>query len=156
MPPRGDRDIFAGNDRRVEEKQVTEGLLSNIESILLNGTQLILHQVFHLTGFDSIKDEVLKHLVIARICQPGSKVATVDYLKSCFGEDIGLHKTYRYLDKLHSTRQEEVQRISVEHARKISGGKTGLVFSDATTLCFEADESDELHERGFSKDGKHA
>jgi transposase len=31
-----------------------------------------------------------------------------------------------------------------------------LVFYDVTTLYFETDSSDELRERGFSKDGKHA
>ena len=36
------------------------------------------------------------------------------------------------------------------------GVKIGLVFYDVTTLYFETEESDELRERGFSKDGKHA
>jgi len=36
------------------------------------------------------------------------------------------------------------------------GGKIGLVFYDVTTLYFETDYSDDLRERGFSKDGKHA
>jgi transposase len=49
-----------------------------------------------------------------------------------------------------------VQKISVEHTRMILGGKIGIVFYDVTTLYFEADYSDELRERGYSKDGKHA
>lgn len=65
-------------------------MLGNIENILLNGTQLILNQVFKLTGFDSIEDGILKHLVIARLCQPSSKAGTVDYLKSYFDEDVEL------------------------------------------------------------------
>jgi hypothetical protein len=65
--------------------------------ILLNGTQLILNPVFELTGFDGMEDEILKHLVVSRICYPRSKVATVDYLKSYFDEDIELHKIYRFL-----------------------------------------------------------
>jgi transposase len=109
-----------------------------------------------LIGFDRIDDEILKHLVVSRICQPRSKVATVDYLKSYFDEDIELHRIYRYLDKLHDTQKEEVQQISVEHTRKILGGQIGLVFYDVTTLYFESDYSDELRERGFSKDGKHS
>jgi hypothetical protein len=99
----GERDIFAEHRREQEEKQVTEVFLSNIENILLNGTQLILNQVFQLVGFDKIDDVILKHLVVSRICQPRSKVATVDYLKSYFDEAIELHKIYRYLDKLHDT-----------------------------------------------------
>ncbi|GHV36670.1 hypothetical protein FACS1894180_2710 [Bacteroidia bacterium] len=101
-------------------------MLSNIENILLNGTQLILNQVFTLVGFDKINDTILKHLVVARICQPRSKVATIDYLKSYFDEDVEQHKIYRYLDKLYNTQKETVQKISVEHTRKILGGKIGF------------------------------
>jgi hypothetical protein len=124
----GERDMFAEHDRSLEEKQVTEYLLSRIENILLNGTQLILNPVFALTGFDKLSDDILKHLVVSRICQPRSKAATVDYLKSYFDEDVELHKIYRYLDKLHKTQQDKVQEISVKHTKKILGGRIGLVF----------------------------
>ncbi|GHT88598.1 transposase [Bacteroidia bacterium] len=152
----GERDVFTEHTREQEEKQVTEALLSNIENILLNGTQLLLNQVFQLVGFDKIDDDILKHLVVSRICQPRSKVATVDYLKSYYDEDVELHKIYRYLDKLHDTQKEQVQQISVEHTRKLLGGKIELVFYDVTTLYFETDFSDDLRKTGFSKDGKHA
>jgi transposase len=151
----GNRDMFSEHTRKQEEKQVTERLLGHIANILLNGTQLILNRVFQLVGFDKIDDEILRHLVVSRICQPRSKVATVDYLKSYFDEDVELHKIYRYLDKLHDTQKDAVQQISVAHTRKILGGKIGLVFYDVTTLYFETDFSDELRKTGFSKDGKH-
>ena len=57
---------------------------------------------------------------------------------------------------LNSTRQSKVQQISVEHTRKILGGKIGLVFYDVTTLYFETDYGDDLRKTGFSKDGKHS
>jgi transposase len=57
---------------------------------------------------------------------------------------------------LYNTLQDRIQQISVEHTRKILGGQVGIVFYDVTTLYFESDYSDELRERGFSKDGKHA
>jgi len=95
-------------------------------------------------------------LVIARLCQPSSKVGTVDYLKSYFDEDVELHHIYRYLDRLHNTLQESIQQISVAHTQKILGGKIGLVFYDVTTLYFETDYSDDLRVTGFSKDGKHS
>jgi transposase len=152
----GNLDMFASHEREEEERQVTAYLLSNIENILLNGTQLILNQVFRIVGFDSIEDDVFKQLVVSRICQPSSKVATVDYLKSHFGEDVKLYKIYRYLDKLQSSQKDKVQKISVEHTQKVLGGKIGLVFYDVTALYFEADYGDELRKTGFSKDGKHA
>ena len=152
----GDRDMFILQAKKEEEQQVIEHLLSNIENILLNGTQLILNEVFKVVGFDAIEDEILKYLVIARLCQPSSKTGTVDYLKSYFDEDILLHKIYRYLDKLNDTQKDTIQKISVEHTRKVLGGKIGLVFYDVTTLYFETDTGDEFRKTGFSKDGKHS
>lgn len=152
----GGKDIFNEAAREAEEKQVIDHLLSNIESILLNGPQLILDHVFRLIGFDAIDDEILKHLVISRISQPSSKSGTVEYLKSYFDEDVELHKIYRYLDKLHNTQQDKIQEISVAHTRKILGGRIGLVFYDVSTLYFESDLTDELREKGWSKDGKHS
>ena len=152
----GVQDMFTLHEHQHEEKQVTEYLLSNIENILLNGTQLILNQVFKLVGFDVIGDDILKQLVIARLCQPSSKAGTVDYLKSHFDEDVELHKIYRYLDHLDNTLQDEIQQISVAHTRKILGGQIGLVFYDVTTLYFETDGSDSFRVPGFSRDGKHS
>jgi transposase len=151
----GTRDIFKEQERIEEENKLINYFISNVENVLLNGTQILLDHVFQLIGFDQIGDDILKHLVTARISQPSSKAATVEYLKSYFDEDVELHNIYRYLDKLHKTQQELVQQISVEHTRKILGGKIGLVFYDVTTLYFETDEGDGFREKGWSKDGKH-
>jgi hypothetical protein len=99
----GNRDMFREHNQQVEEEQTVRYLISNIENILLNGTQIILNKVFELTGFNRIDDKILRDLVVARICQPRSKVATVDYLKSHFDQEVELHRIYRYLDKLRDT-----------------------------------------------------
>lgn len=119
----GTRDIFKEQERIEEENKLINYFISNVENVLLNGTQILLDHVFQLIGFDQIGDDILKHLVTARISQPSSKAATVEYLKSYFDEDVELHNIYRYLDKLHKTQQELVQQISVEHTRKILGEK---------------------------------
>lgn len=150
------RDIFMEQVRQDEEKLVVKGLLNKIEHILINGTQLILNPVYQKIGFDKINDDILKHLVVSRICQPQSKVATSDYLKSYFDEDVGLNKIYRYLDKLSDTQKDKIQEISVNHTRRILGGNIGVVFYDVTTLYFETDEDDDLRIKGWSKDGKHS
>lgn len=133
-------------------------LLSNVDRTLQNAPQIILNRIYDSIGFNSIGDDILRHLVIARVCQPMSKVATADYLKSYFDEDVKLHNIYRYMDKLYSIHRELVQKISVEHTMKILGGRIGLVFYDVTTLYFESapNPSDELRQDGFSKDGKTA
>ena len=51
----GEQDVLEVHDRAIEERQVTEYLLSNVENILLNGVQLILNNVFKLIGFDLIE-----------------------------------------------------------------------------------------------------
>ncbi|KAA6324914.1 hypothetical protein EZS27_025815 [termite gut metagenome] len=111
--------MFAISAREHEEKQVTEYLLSNVENILFNVTQQILNQLFRPVGFDSIEDGIFKQLVAAGLCQPQSRMATVDYLKSHFDEDVDLHKIYLYLDKLYATERDKVQQISVAHTRRI-------------------------------------
>lgn len=133
----GQREIdFAGSSVMQAERLEVERVMSNKSSVILNGPQQILSQVYDSIGFDRIKDDILRHLVIARICQPASKVATVEYLKSYFEEDISLGQIYRYMDKLYSTQRELVQQISVEHTRKILGGSIGMLFYDVSTLYF--------------------
>lgn len=149
-------DLFEQHTAQTEEEELVENLFSNVENILLNGTGLILNRVYDKIGFNQIEDDILRHLVIARLSQPLSKSATVEYLKSYFNEDIKLEKVYRYLDKLYNTQQEQIQKISVDHTREILGNNIGLLFYDVTTLYFETDKKDELREKGFSKDGKHS
>lgn len=133
-------------------------MLSNVDRTLLNMPQTILNRIYDSIGFNSIEDIILRHLVVARVCQPMSKVATVEYLKSYFDEDIRLHNIYRYMDSLYGSQREKVQQISVAHTMKVLGGRIGLVFYDVTTLYFEAgpNPEDELRQAGFSKDGKTA
>jgi hypothetical protein len=138
----GCMDMFEQEDIREEQAQEIDEItrvIGNIDNILLNGTELILNKVFKSIGFDKINDNILKQLVVTRLCQPLSKAGTVDYLKNYFDEDVNLSKIYRYLNKLYNTQQELIQQISVEHTLKILGGKIGVVFYDVTTLYFETD-----------------
>ena len=147
---------FDFEDRRGKELEETTRVVENMDSVLINGTQLLLNQVYDSIGFNRIPDEILRHLVIARVSQPQSKLATVNYLKSYYDEDVDLNRIYRYMDKLYNTQMEQAQQISVKHTRKIFGGKIGLMFYDVTTLYFETSQTDILREPGFSKDGKTA
>ncbi len=118
--------------------------------------RLILSRIYDCVGFGALGDEALRSLAIARVCEPKSKVATVEYLKRCFREDYRLHQIYRYMDTLYDTRREQIQQISVEHTRRLLGGQIGIVFYDVTTLYFETAREDVLRSPGFSKDGKTA
>ena len=93
---------FEEPDLKEMERKNSEKVLDNIEGILLNGAKLILDKVFDSVGFNRVGDDVLRHLVIARLCEPMSKMATADYLKTHFDEDVDLSKIYRYMDKLYN------------------------------------------------------
>ena len=112
-------------------------MLENIDTILLNVAKLIIDKVYDSIGFNKIEDETLRQLVVARLCQPMSKMATVEYLKSHFDEDVSLNKIYRYLDKLYNTQQELAQRISVHHTFSVLGGRVEMLFYDVTSLYFK-------------------
>jgi hypothetical protein len=100
----------------MQETIETERMLSKVDSVLINGTQLLLNRIYDHIGFNRIEDDILPHLVIARISQPASKLATVAYLKSYYDEDLELNRIYKYMDKLYATRRELIQQISVEHS----------------------------------------
>lgn len=138
------------------EADMTDHVLSNIVKTSLHCPQIIIGKVYDKIGFNTIKDEELRHLVVSRICSPMSKKATVDYLRRHFKDDIRLYKIYRYLDKLYKTQQECVQAISVSHTKSLFGANMGMLFYDVTTLYFETTEKDELRDNGFSKDGKNS
>lgn len=137
-------------------EEEAERFFSRIVDIRQDAPRIILSRVYDGIGFDAIHDNTLRSLAIARVCEPKSKVATVEYLKRCFREDYQLHQIYRYMDRLYNTQRELIQQISVEHTRKLLGGKIGIVFYDVTTLYFETAREDVLRAPGFSKDGKTA
>lgn len=125
---------FDETERVIAETKKT---IFRIERTRQNAPQTILKKIYDNIGFFAIEDNILRHLVIARICQPLSKVATIDYLKSYFDQDIYLHSIYRYMDKLYSSQRELVQKISVEHTMKILGGCLGfLVSQDGYPLSY--------------------
>lgn len=123
----GGQEEFDFDNNLSRELEETIRVVDNMDAVLINGTQLLLNQVYDSIGFNQIPDGILRHLVIARVSQPRSKLATVDYLRSYYDEDVDLNHIYRYMDKLYNTQMELAQQISVEHTRRIFGGKIGFV-----------------------------
>lgn len=132
-----------------------EELLGSITQIKIGGTELILGRIFAEIGFNAIKDELFKKLVLARICYPVSKLKTVDYLRRYEDYSTTEDLIYLYLDKLHAAHKRTVQNISYKHTLQVLGNSIQAVFYDVTTLYFEIEAEDELRKTGFSKDGKH-
>jgi transposase len=133
-----------------------QSVYDNIKAVQLLGPEIILGKIFTDIGFNKITDELFRHLVIARLIYPVSKLKTIDYLQKYKGITLHVNEIYRYLDKLHTSQVKEVQKISFDHTLKVLGNKLSIVFYDVTTLYFEAADEDDLRKTGFSKDGKHS
>lgn len=140
-----------------EERLLSQSeIISSIRDLRQDGAVQLLGQVYRSIGFESLGDDILRDLAIARVCEPRSKLATVEYMRRYWGGDYHYQQVYRYLDTLYNSRKEEVLKISVEHTRKILGGVITVAFYDVTTLYFESFKEDNLRAPGFSKDGKTA
>lgn len=137
------------------ERLHAEQLLDQITQIKIEGVELLLGRLFEQIGFGQIRDELFKRLVLARLCYPASKLRTRDYFAKYEYLEMDVQTIYRYMDKLHQTQKEVVQRISFEHTMWVLDGKMSIVFYDVTTLYFEIEQEDELRKTGFSKEGKH-
>ena len=138
-----------------KELEFVDTFLHCLDSLNLVGPELLLGQIFDAIGFNSIEEDLFRHLVITRIVYPVSKLKTSDYLFQYKGEVISVYSIYRYLDKLHQSQMELIKTISLAHTLKVLNGNLSVVYYDVTTLYFEASDEDDLRKTGFSKDGKH-
>lgn len=130
------------------------GSLSNA-SIRTVGPEIIFGRIYDHIGYNEIDEDLFRHLVIARLAFPLSKLKTVEYLYRYQGVSIDIDTVYRFLDKLNNQLQRQVEQITFRNTLKVLKGKISIVFYDMTTLYFEASDEDDLRKTGFSKDGKH-
>ena len=149
---KGQRGLF------IFEKDV---LLDNCLSLLSNadirtvGPELVFGRIYDAIGFKVIGEKLFRHLAIARLAFPLSKLKTTDYLYRFEGVAVHVNTIYRFLDKLSSSLKTQIEQIAFQHTLKTLGGRISIVFYDMTTLYFEASDEDDLRKIGFSKDGKH-
>ena len=137
-----------------QDKEFAKNFLNNINRIEVSGVELILGKLFDEIGFNKIINPLFRHLVLSRLCYPGSKLKTIEYLLRHHQILYDMDAVYRYLDKLNNDHKEQLQDISYYHTLGIFGGKVSILFYDVTTLYFEAADEDDLRKTGFSKDGK--
>ncbi len=126
--------------------------LSNLQ-VRAIGPELIFGALFDRIGFNVIQNKLFRHIVVARLAYPTSKLKTVDYLYRYQGIKIEADAIYRFLDELNDKHKETAERIAFEWTKKTLKN-IAVVFYDMTTLYFETEDEDDLRKIGFSKDGK--
>lgn len=160
--------LFLGRqelDRLSEQKGLfvsqTDTIVEHVFESLKNasirtvGPEMIFGKIYDYIGFGVIKQDLFRHLVIARLAFPLSKLKTIEYVYRYQGVSLDLDAIYRFLDKLNSKLKEQIEQVAFAHTQAVLGGTISVVFYDMTTLYFEASDEDDLRKTGFSKDGKH-
>ena len=143
--------FISENDLFVE--QVFSSLQNaNIRTV---GPEIIFGKIYDYVGFSAVEENLFRHLVIARLAFPLSKLKTIEYLYRFQGVMLDIDVIYRFLDKLTTQLKEQVEQIAFAHTKKVLEGNISVVFYDMTTLYFESSDEDDLRKTGFSKDGKH-
>jgi len=111
-----------------------------------------LERAYRVLGFEDAAggDEVFRHLVLARIIEPSSKLGSLRVL-----DEAGVTPpSYRTLKRRLPAyaEQEWRQRLSETCAAHARLGPASLVLYDVSTLYFETDRGDGFREPGFSKE----
>jgi transposase len=145
--------LFASADDQLVEQAFSSLSNSHIRTV---GPELIFGKIYDHIGFGEIKEPLFRHLVVARLAFPLSKLKTSEYLYRYQGIWIDTDKIYRFLDKLNDRLKEQVEQIAFAHTKRTLKEDISVVFYDMTTLYFEASDEDDLRKTGFSKDGKHS
>lgn len=133
------------------ERLVYNNLLKAITSHKLVGIEVVLGRIFDAIGFNQIKDELFRSLVLYRLVYPKSKLKTTEYLYRYEGKSYSEDEIYRYMDKLHNSQKELIQNISYAHTKKVLSEAIKVVFYDVTTIYFEIEQEDELRKQAFPK-----
>lgn len=141
---------------KTREDYAIETFLKELKNVQIHtvGPELIFGALFDRMGFNMIKDDLFRHITIARLAYPASKLKTVDYLERYKGIRVHIQAVYRFLDTLHRHYKERVEAIAYQHTKYVLGNTISVVFYDMTTLYFESEDEDDLRKIGFSKDGK--
>lgn len=134
---------------------VIEAFTKNLSNAQIHtlGPELVFGVLFDRIGFNKVPDKLFRHLVVARLAYPVSKLKTVDYLYRYRGVSLSVDSVYRFLDDLAGKYKSQVEDISYQYTKETLGS-ISVVFYDMTTLYFEAEDEDDLRKIGFSKDGK--
>jgi len=147
-----DSDYLVNVKNLVEEQRLISGIHDVYGKLFSN---LGYEKVIARPSRNKMAVRIFTDIVLARIANPASKMASVDMLEEDFGVTIDLDKVYRMMDKLDTAALERLKKITYQNTLNLLGSEIEVIFYDATTIYFESFSEDELKRNGFSKDHKH-
>ena len=154
--------------RKYKQEQEAELFKVNLKDLIeedriVSGIHDIYGSLFDEIGFkytfpnparNKMVVNIFKDIVLARVANPKSKLATVDMLEEDFGISIPLEKVYRMMDKLDDKAIGRLQDLTYKYTNGLYREKIDVLFYDCTTLYFESFTEDSFKRMGYSKDLK--
>lgn len=148
--------IIEKSDPPEEEHWVNTAKLSE-ESRIVEGIHAVFGAMldkFDLQRILGVRQyELLRHVIMARIAWPSSKLRASENLLKHFNVDVSVDRMYRLMDTLEG-QEASIQGTLLNALRPLIGEKVEVLFFDVTTLYFESMDEDDLRRFGFSKDQK--
>jgi transposase len=135
----------------VEEARVVQGIHDVYGGLF---DELDMAHIFKNPARNVAMVECFKNMVLSRIANPKSKLASVDMLEKDFGISLDVDRVYRMMDSVDEEAIIKLNQLTARHTRAILKQKIDVVFYDCTTLYFESFTGDELRKNGYSKDLK--
>lgn len=155
LQPRPEKNSQSG--REEEEHHWVDTAKLSEDSRVVEGIHAVFGSVLDKFGLQSLlgvrQYDVLRHIVMARVAWPSSKLRASENLLRHFNVDISVDRMYRFMDVLED-QEACIQGALFNAFRPLIGEKVEVLFFDVTTLYFESADEDELRRFGFSKDQK--
>jgi len=155
--------VIQARNRQTDESLPVDLKKLREQQRVIVGIHEVYGRVYEELGFDKVipnpkrKPAAVKnlfHVVMGRIANPISKMATVMDLSENFGIELSLPSVYRMMDQIDEKVISLIQQQAYQTACGIFKQKINVLFYDCTTLYFESFTEDELKENGYSKDMK--
>jgi transposase len=168
QPPLFSPETMAQMAIEARDKASDEPLPVNLKNLreekrITLGIHEIYGQIYKEAGFDHVipnasrKVSAVKnlfHIVMGRLANPDSKMATVGDLSAHFGVRLSLSGVYRMMDAIDDKVIERIQQAAYSSTKGLLKEAIRVIFYDCTTLYFESFTEDELKQYGYSKDMK--
>lgn len=119
------QNIFVSKQDTIIEHVFSELTNASIRTV---GPEIVFGKIYDHIGFNKLEEDLFRHLVIARLAFPLSKLKTIEYLYRYQGVHLNIDTVYRFLDKLTNKLKEEVEQITFAHTLKVLKGNVSVVF----------------------------
>jgi transposase len=125
------------------------------ESRIIDGVHEVGGHLYELMGYGKLLrnnkyNEILKDLVLCRISNPASKLATNNMLRRYYMKEHKMDTIYRVMDQVYDN-IDAIQSSTFASTRSLMGSEVEIILFDVTTLHFESTEVDDLRKFGYSK-----